>query len=377
MKILIVEYRDITHPEAGGAEVILLEIFKRIVALGHKVDYLCNGHGHALRDEYIEGIRILRRGRQPYFNFLVPWVYRSELKKNGYDVIIEGIDKLPFFMPLFEKKVPVLCVIPHLFGTTVFREASVLVGAYVYSYERLIPFIYRNSMYSVLSQGTREDLEKRGIPAQQVKVIYSGLSQDQYEAPLLKPDTDHPILIYLGRIKKYKGIELGFEAVKQLKVKYPSIEYQVVGTGDYLDELKRLAVRAGVQDHVSFLGHKRGREKMSLLQKASVLLYTSPKEGWGLSVVEANLCGTVVVASDSQGLRESVLDGKTGFLVPHGDTQVLAQRIDQLLSNPDMYAKMRADAITWAKSFTWERATEETMSLLQETIQRFSAQAHK
>jgi glycosyltransferase involved in cell wall biosynthesis len=373
VKILIIEYRDITHPEAGGAEIILLEIFKRIVAQGHTVDYLCNGHGRAAREEVIEGIRILRRGRQPYFNIIVPWVYRFELKKNGYDVIIEGIDKLPFFMPLFERNVPVLCVIPHLFGTTVFREASFLVGSYVYLYERLIPFVYRKCMFSVLSQGTRDDLIGRGIPAQQLKVIYSGLSQDQYDAPSRKPVADHPILIYLGRIKKYKGIELGVEAVRLLKDKYPSIEYQVVGTGDYLDDLKSLVSRAGGNDRVSFLGHKRGREKTALLQQANVLLYTSPKEGWGLSVVEANLCGTVVVASDAQGLRESVVNGKTGFLVKHGDVPALAQRIDELLSNPSLYDAMRAEAITWAKSFTWERATGETLALIQEECRRFSS----
>ena len=373
MKILIIEYRDITHPEAGGAEVILLEIFKRIVAQGHTVDYLCNGHGRAPREEYIEGIRILRRGRQPYFNIIVPWVYRFELKKNGYDLIIEGIDKLPFFMPLFERKVPVLCVIPHLFGTTVFREASFLVGSYVYLYERLIPLVYRKCMFSVLSQGTRDDLIGRGLPAKQLRVIYSGLSQDQYDAPTLKPVADHPILIYLGRIKKYKGIELGVEAVKLLKDKYPSIEYQVVGTGDYLDDLKHLVSRAGVNDRVSFLGHKRGREKTALLQQANVLLYTSPKEGWGLSVVEANLCGTVVVASDAQGLRESVVNGKTGFLVQHGDIKALAKRIDELLSNPALYDAMRAEAIIWAKSFTWERATGETLTLMQEECRRFAS----
>jgi len=372
MKILVIEYRDITHPEAGGAEVILLEIFKRIAAAGHQVDYLCNGHGKARPEEFIEGIRILRRGRQPYFNLLVPWVYRSELRENGYDVIVEGIDKLPFFMPLFERKIPVLCVVPHLFGTTVFREASLPVGAYVYTYERLIPLVYRHSLFSVLSQGTRDDLKGRGIPERQIEVIYSGLSQDQYEAPARKPLVDHPILVYLGRIKRYKGIELGIEAVRLLKDKYPSIEYQIVGSGDFLDELKRLARNAGVEGNVSFLGHKRGREKTEILQKASVLLYTSPKEGWGLSVVEANLCGTPVVASNSPGLRESVVDGKTGFLVPHGDVSSLADRIDRLLSDTALYDAMRTAAVAWGKGFTWERATQETLSLIQRARAEFA-----
>ncbi len=372
MKILVIEYRDITHPEAGGAEVILQEVFKRIAAAGHSVDYLCNGHGQALSEEMMDGIRFIRRGRQPYFNLLVPWFYRSALRRNQYDIIVEGIDKLPFLMPWFEREVPVLCVVPHLFGTTVFQEASFPVGAYVYAYERLIPLAYRRCFFSVLSKGTRDDLKRRGIPEAQIEVIYSGLSHDQYDAPLEKPRTDHPILVYLGRLKRYKGIELGIEAVRVLKPRYPTIEYQIVGSGDYLEALKSLAGRAGVEQNVTFVGHKRGREKTEILQRAGVLLYTSPKEGWGLSVVEANLCGTPAVASDSPGLRESIVHGETGFLVPHGDVEALARQIDALLSDRDLYARTRAAAMEWGRKFTWERMTHETLALMERARAEFA-----
>jgi glycosyltransferase involved in cell wall biosynthesis len=368
MKILLVEYRDITHPEAGGAEVILLEVFKRIAAAGHQVDYLCNRHGNAPAEETKDGIRYLRRGYQPYFNYFVPFVYQTELKRNGYDIIIEGIDKIPFYLPLFQRKVPVLGIIPHLFGTTVFREASWPVAAYVYLFERLIPTVYRRSHFSVLSQSTRDDLIARGVPAEQVHLIYSGLTQSAYHAPAQKPARVRPTLIYLGRIKKYKGIELGIQAVVRLKEKYPDIEYQIVGQGDYLDDLRQQAKDLGVEKNVSFLGLKRGAEKTELLQRADVLLYTSPKEGWGLSVIEANACGTVVVASDAPGLRESVVHEKTGFLVPHGDVTALAQRLDQLLSDPQLYGQLRARAIEWGQSFTWERATRETLELIERCV---------
>lgn len=368
MKILLVEYRDITHPEAGGAEVILLEVFKRIVAAGHQVDYLCNRHGDAPGEETRDGIRYIRRGRQPYFNYLVPFTYLTDLKRNGYDLIVEGIDKIPFYLPLFSGRVPVLGIIPHLFGTTVFREASWPVAAYVYLFERLIPTVYRRCRFSVLSQSTRDDLIARGLPAGQVHLIYSGLTQSAYQAPAQKPARVRPTLIYLGRIKKYKGIELGIHAVAKLREKYPDIEYQIVGQGDYLDSLRQLAKDLGVERNVSFLGLKRGQEKTELLQRADVLIYTSPKEGWGLSVIEANACGTVVVASDAPGLRESVLHEKTGFLVPHGEVAALAQRLDQLFSDPELYGRLRTRAIEWAQSFTWERATRETLELMERCI---------
>jgi glycosyltransferase involved in cell wall biosynthesis len=370
MKILLVEYRDITHPEAGGAEVILLEVFKRIVAAGHEVHYLCNRHGNAPAEETRDGIRYIRRGRQPYFNYLVPLIYRTELRKHRYDLLVEGIDKIPFYLPLFERRVPVLGIIPHLFGTTVFREASWPVAAYVYLMERLIPTVYRRSLFSVLSQSTRDDLIARGVPRENVRLIYSGLTQEAYQAPAQKPAREHPVILYLGRIKKYKGIELGLHAVRRLREKYPNIEYQVVGAGDFLEPLRQMARELGVERNVNFTGLKRGAEKTALLQKADVLIYTSPKEGWGLSVVEANACGTVVVASDAPGLRESVVHDKTGFLIPHGDVTALATRIDQLLSDPALYGRMRASAVEWAQTFTWDRATRETLELMSSAVQK-------
>lgn len=370
MKILLIEFRDLSHPEAGGAEVVLHQVFRRIVAAGHQVDYLCNHHPGAAREEVRDGIRIIRRGRQPYFNFLVPLVYRRELRKNNYDVIVEGIDKVPFNMPWFEPRVPVVCIVPHLFGTTVFREASKPVAAYVYLLERSISRAYRHCLFSVLSDSTKADLTGRGIPAANVRVIRSGLTQEDYSAPAVKPPSDHPVILYVGRLKRYKGIELGFDAIARLREKFPRIEYAIVGGGDFLPELQRQVTARGLEKNVSFRGFVKHAEKVALMQSASVLIYTSPKEGWGLSVVEANACGTPVVASDAPGLRESVRDGETGFLVPHGDAAALAQRLDQLLSDAALYEKFRQNALAWARSFTWERATAETLALLEEARRR-------
>ncbi len=375
MKILLIEFRDMTHPEAGGAEVVLLETFKRIVAAGHSVDYLCCRYPGSKSEEYREGIRILRRGIQPCFNHAAPLAYHRELRGNGYDVIIEGIDKLPFFMPLHERKVPVLCIVPHLFGTAVFHEASFPVGAYVYAHEWFIPFVYRNCLFSVLSQGTRDDLRGRGIPGDHIRVIHSGLSQEHYSAPEKKPFADHPLLVYLGRVKKYKGIEIGIRAVERLRGKYPGIECRIVGTGDHLPQLRRFVSRLGLEKNVTFPGFIPEQEKVELLQRAHLLLYTSPKEGWGLSVIEANVCGTPALASDSPGLRESVVDGKTGFLVPHGDVQALAGRMDALLSDPCLYARMRAAAVEWGRGFTWERMTQETLALIGQAREQFRARS--
>ncbi len=373
MKILLIEYRDITHPEAGGAELLLFEVFSRIVQAGHAVDYLCCSYAGAKPVETIRGIRVIRQGGQMTFNFVVPFFYRRHLRQNRYDVIIEGIDKLPFYMPLFESKIPVVCTIPHLFGKAVFQEVNFILGSYVYAYELLIPFVYKNCFISALSDSTQADLIRRGLRQDLIEVVYTGLSQEKYTAPPNKSPRHHPIILYVGRVKKYKGVDIGLRAVRQLAAKYPDIEYQIVGSGDYVPTLKALAAEYRLERNVTFCGYVSHERKVELMQQADVLIYCSPKEGWGLSVIEANACGTVAVASNSPGLCEAVLDQKTGFLTPHGDVGALAGHIDRLLSDAVLYERMRRAALDWAAGFSWDRTAQKTTALLEKAIAAHSA----
>ena len=365
MNILIIEYRDITHPEAGGAEVILHTIFSRLAQRGHQIDYLCSRYKGAPSEDSIDGIRIIRRGGQATFNYAAPLVYVRELRRKGYDIVVEGIDKIPFFIPLFEKKVPVLCVIPHLFGTTVFREALFPLAVYVCLFERPIPQVYARCRFSVLSESTKSDLVRRGIPSENISVIHSGLDHTFYCPPDRPLSNRFPTLLYLGRIKKYKGIDLVIRAVKRLSGELLDLQFWVVGSGDYLEPLKQFTRSLGLEDHVRFLGYKAGEEKIRILQKADIVLYTSPKEGWGLSVIEANACGTPVIASNSPGLRESVLDGETGFVVEHGNIEELSEKIRILLTDAKLRDDFSRNAVRWAKTFDWETSTNRTLALIE------------
>jgi glycosyltransferase involved in cell wall biosynthesis len=127
----------------------------------------------------------------------------------------------------------------------------------------------------------------------------------------------------------------------------------------------------GLDGSVRLLGHRGGQEKLDILDRTRVLVYTSPKEGWGLSVIEANAMGIPVVASDSPGLRESVRHGETGFLVPHGDVPALADRLSELLSDDAMWIRMGQAGIRWAANFNWDRMADETEELLRRVVQEW------
>jgi glycosyltransferase involved in cell wall biosynthesis len=111
---------------------------------------------------------------------------------------------------------------------------------------------------------------------------------------------------------------------------------------------------------VRFLGFITEGEKLALLREAWALAFTSPKEGWGITNLEAAACATPVVASDSPGLRESVRDGETGFLVPHGDVPALAAAMSRLANEPGLVDQLGAKARRFAERFTWESAAWQT-----------------
>jgi glycosyltransferase involved in cell wall biosynthesis len=368
-RILLLSYRDIEHPEQGGAEVIIRQIYSRLQQRGHRVTFLtCRFEGGAERTE-IDGMEVIRVGNLYDFNFHAPCYARKHLEER-IDVVVEDLNKLPFYSPLILRR-PVLVNIPHLFGTTVFQQAPFPLAAYVYAQERTIPHVYRECEFQVLSESTREDLERRQIRPEQIHVVRSGIDHDFYRPPAANGKPRRKALLYLGRLKKYKCIEFPILVLGRLAARHPEVEYWIAGEGDYRDELERIAREEGVSDRVKFLGYVDGTPKQELLQNARVLLYTSPKEGWGLSVIEANAAGMPCVASDSPGLRESVRDQETGFLVPHGDLPALAHRLDQLLGDEALWQRMSKSGIEWASRFSWEQMANETEALLERSIARY------
>ena len=368
LRILIVSYRDLRHPEQGGAEVIIHEVYRRLRERGHEVTFLTSRFpGGADRDE-IDGMAVHRIGNLYNFNFQTSRYIRKEFA-DKVDVVVEDLNKLPFYTPALTR-LPVLVNVPHLFGTTVFQQAAFPLAAYVYLQERLIPRVYRNCEFQVLSESTRRDLESRGIPKDQLHVIRTGIDHDFYRPAERNGSQPGPYLLYLGRLKKYKCIEYPIEVLAELAREHPGVEYWIAGDGDYGEALAARAREKGVADRVKLLGYVEGKEKQDLLARARVLCYTSPKEGWGLSVIEANAVGVPCVASDSPGLCEAVRDGETGYLVPHGDLSALRNRLGELLGDADRWDQMSRRGIEWAQEFHWDRMTDETEALLLRAIAR-------
>jgi len=138
----------------------------------------------------------------------------------------------------------------------------------------------------------------------------------------------------------------------------------VPGAGDFRPELERLADSLALSQRVRFLGRIDEGEKVALLRRAWALAFASPKEGWGITNLEAAACGTPVVASNSPGLRESVRDGATGYLVPHGNVDAMGRALDRLAADRALVESLGVEAREFAEGFSWERAASETLAHL-------------
>jgi glycosyltransferase involved in cell wall biosynthesis len=368
MRILAVNWRDIRNPDAGGAEVHLHEILSRLARWGHGVTLIAAAWPGCAREETIDCIRVLRRGHWYDANLTLPVFAGRHLRHQTYDVVIEDINKLPFFMPLVTS-IPVVPVIPHLFGTTVFREANALVGAYVVCMERLIPLVHRKCRFMVISPSTKDDLVARGIEAARIDVVLCGLDHGRYRDLGLERFAE-PTIVHLGRLRKYKSVEVALRAMLKVRERLPEARLVIIGDGPHRPALEREAARLGLGASVRFEGFMGADELVTFLNRAHLLVNPSPKEGWGLTVVEANACGVPVVASDRPGLRDSVRDGESGFLVPYGDAGAFAEKSLAILGDRGLWNRMSASALDRVKDLTWERCARESLALLERAAGR-------
>jgi len=152
-RILAVNWQDLKNPLAGGAEVHLQEILSRLGQWGHDVTLLCSGFGSAPAEESYDHIHIVRRGRRMDFNWVAPFHARRLLAKQQFDIILEDINKIPFYLPLFTDT-PLLAIVPHLFATTVFHEINPVLATYIYLMEKPVSMIYRQCPWMVISESS-------------------------------------------------------------------------------------------------------------------------------------------------------------------------------------------------------------------------------
>lgn len=170
---------------------------------------------------------------------------------------------------------------------------------------------------------------------------------------LLKPQR----LLFVGRINTdHKGCDLLFDIAKILKNKERKFTLDVVGEGEFLVEFKELVEKNDMKANVLF--HGISNDVARYYKQASVLLVTSRYEGFGLVITEAMSFGIPVVAFHAQGPDEIITDQESGFLIPQYDCEQFANRLVELLDNPDLLSDMSNNALKRSELFSLDMAVE-------------------
>ena len=360
LSVVLLNWRDMNHPEAGGSEKYLSEVATGLAARGHRVTIRTAAYPGALSRETIGGVRYVRRGGRHtvYLRSLAALA----VGRHRADVVVDVQNGVPFLSPLVRSGSQVVNLVHHVhreqwgvvFGPLVARAGWVLES-------KVAPRVYGRSRYVAVSESTREELAVLGVDRARITVIHNGTDAVADEDVTRTPQ---PVVIVLGRLVPQKRVEMAMHAVRDLAADRPGLQLWVVGSGYWDTELHRVVDELGIRDRVTFTGHVSEAEKHRLLAEAWVLALPSLKEGWGLVVVEAGVHGTPTVAfADAGGLNNSVLDGETGVIV-HGGQVEFTAALGALLDDDPSRVQMSGRAVKWVTRFRWSETVSSWESLL-------------
>ena len=275
------------------------QVARQWVAAGHEVTILTSHVDGYPPEDHSDGVTILRRGGRHT-------VYREARRfyesggRGCYDLVIDQVNTRPFLAPRYVDDAAVLALVHQVAREVWFYETPLpvaLLGRYV-----LEPWWlrqYRRVPTVTVSESSRQSLERYGLT--QVAVVPEGYSPPSFSSGSLPSKEPRPTMIYVGRLSPNKRPEHVIHAFRQVRRRIPDAQLWVVGAGPMQATLERHAPPGS-----TFFGHVDDAAKHDLLARAHVLVMTSVREGWGLTVTEAAAVGTPSIAYAVDGLTDSV-----------------------------------------------------------------------
>ncbi|MBI4137408.1 glycosyltransferase family 4 protein [Candidatus Roizmanbacteria bacterium] len=363
MNILLLNWRDIKNPLAGGAETATHEHAKGWLSAGHHLVQLSSQYPGGKTSETIGGLHIQRMGNHYSFHIRAIITYLRKYQ-NTFDLIIDEFHFVPYFTPLYAKT-KILAYIHEVAKELWFSNLFFPANRIGYLLEPSIIRLYREIPFMVVSESTRDDLIDIGIPRKNIHIIHNGVSI----VPSQKKKHQTPHFLFLGRLASDKGIEDAMYAFSLIHKQFPESILDIAGTAensDYSDYLHSLVSRLQLNSSVLFHGNVSEQKKFDLFRESWLLLHPSVREGWGLTAVEAASQATPTVGYDVSGLRDSVHHNKTGILVADRNPELLAQAAMDLISKPALFSQMGKNAQKWSKEFSWEKSVKQSLQLIQQ-----------
>ena len=344
MKILFVSWRDLDHPKAGGSEVVVDRLARALRQRGHETALMCGGP--AGPHEY----PVVSLGGT-YTQYLrAPFVAR---RFRDWDLLVDMANGIPFFSPLWWRG-PRVCLFTHVHADQWHDYFPGPVAKVGYLLEqRAVPAVYRSTEFAAISPSTMDELRATGVSSDRIHLMHLGLDESVLVEP--GPKAAEPTFVVLGRLAPNKAIDRLLAIWERVEA-VTGGRLLVVGDGPERSRLEAQAPRG-----VEFLGRVTEEQKVELLGEAWLLVHAAPREGWGMVIMEAAAQGTPTVAFDVEGVRDAIVDDKTGVLV-RDDDEFVSTWVD-LVADTDRRLDLGRQARLRAEGFSWDNSVDELLAV--------------
>lgn len=360
MNIAWLTWKDYQHPDAGGAEVVARELTKRLLAEGHKVTMLTCRYGNAPKRENLNGMEVIRIGRNRYTHPFQAFAYYMRHMRNRYHVLIEEVEAAPYFSVLFERRAKKYLLYHQMDGPVWAYETKPPlshIGRYILEPTASRLLARSKTPVVTISQSTASDLMRFGFHPKRTHIISEGIEIEPLPSLALAQKFPHPTILSLGAMRAMKRTIDQVKAFEIAKAVLPELQLKIAGKSDGPYGRKVMAVIASspYKQDIEYLGKVSREEKAELMQRSHLIMQTAVHEGWGLTVTEAASQGTPAVVYNVNGLRDSVRHGETG-MVTDQNPPALAYAIVKLFNRPHDYERMRYAAWEWSKHITFDQS---------------------
>lgn len=360
-------WRDLKHPQKGGAEIVTDIYLKGLVKLGHEATLFTSRYPSSEKKDNINGYNVIRKGSKLTVS-LHGLIYAKKHEKD-FDIIIEQINTLPFLTPLLISKDKRVLFSHQLCKNVWFYEMPFPLSYIGYAIESIYLKFYKNIKAFTVSNSSKQDLIKYAkISPNNILVLDN---QIDFKPINEKQISKENYIIFCGRLNKSKRPD---EVIKALsiylnnmnkKVKQSSsssksasnLKLIIIGTGSerYKQYLVNLTKKLNLENKVKFTGSISNQERNKIMQKALAIIVTSIREGWGLIVTEANANGTLAITYNVEGLRDAN-NNSIGFITQHNTPESIAECIDTIINNPKMRGQKEKSALEFAKAHSdWNK----------------------